>query len=91
MLQYVHVSLCTGGDVVGRVEVFNSGEWGTVCDTTGSWSLTEADTVCYQLGLGLALEATNDARFGEGAGSIWYAFMGVFCQKAGNFRSAMLS
>ncbi|XP_010847682.1 PREDICTED: LOW QUALITY PROTEIN: antigen WC1.1-like [Bison bison bison] len=60
-----------GGDskCSGRVEVWHSSSWGTVCDD--SWSLAEAEVVCQQLGCGQALEAMQAVAFGPGNGSIW--------------------
>ncbi|XP_066932365.1 lysyl oxidase homolog 2-like [Clytia hemisphaerica] len=53
---------------VGRVEVFDGQQWGTICDD--KWDLFDANIVCQQLGFGSAIEATHWADHGEGLGNI---------------------
>ena len=53
----------------GRVEVYRSGEWQTVCDN--SWDIGEAEVVCRQLGYEYAILAIQGAAFGEGSGGQW--------------------
>ena len=52
----------------GRVEVYYSGSWRTVCDD--SWDVTDALVVCRQLGFRGASRSTSSAHHGQGVGAI---------------------
>ena len=61
-LRLVDSSGAAGGSG-GRVEIYYSGEWGTICDNLPDASFEnryEADVICLQLGYDVAVAHGND-------------------------------
>ncbi|XP_030842869.1 deleted in malignant brain tumors 1 protein [Strongylocentrotus purpuratus] len=56
----------------GRVEIYHSGTWGTVCDD--DWSYPDTQVLCRQLGYETkGAMATYRAKYGQGSGQIHLA------------------
>nr|CAI9711158.1 unnamed protein product [Rangifer tarandus platyrhynchus] len=73
--------VCGGEDrCSGRVELWQAGSWGTVCDD--SWDLADAEVVCWQLGCGRAVGALAGAAFRPGLGPVWLDEVGCQGNKA---------
>uniref|UniRef100_A0A8C8D8L3 SRCR domain-containing protein n=1 Tax=Oncorhynchus tshawytscha TaxID=74940 RepID=A0A8C8D8L3_ONCTS len=53
----------------GRVEIYYSGQWGTVCDD--SWDIKDAEVVCRQLDCGVTNQVRSSGQYGPGSGTIW--------------------
>ena len=51
------------------MEIFHSGEWGTVCDDI--WDIDDAHVVCRQLGFRHAVRALSGFSVPHGVGKIW--------------------
>ena len=58
------------------MEVFYSGQWGTICDD--GWDLKNADVICRQLGYKSAIKALQGSDVPNGNGKIWLD--NVYCK-----------
>ena len=58
-----------GNGYEGRVEVYHSGQWGTIC--TYGWDIHDGDVVCKQLGYSAAVKIWTNNHFGRSTGRVW--------------------
>ncbi|KAK9531642.1 hypothetical protein VZT92_011053 [Zoarces viviparus] len=57
------------GRCSGRLEIYNDGQWGTICDDR--WGMQEATVACRELNCGSALSVKYKSHFGRGHGQVW--------------------
>ncbi|XP_069774008.1 scavenger receptor cysteine-rich domain-containing protein DMBT1-like isoform X2 [Narcine bancroftii] len=67
---HLQLRLSDGSDLcAGRLEIYYSGTWGTVCDD--SWDMVDSNVVCRHLGCGTALEKNCPRYRGRNSGPVW--------------------
>jgi len=77
------VRLVNGGNYYGRVEIYENGQWGTVCDD--GWDVNDANVVCRQLGFSGATSAPTGAAYGQGSGPIFRHYINCIGSEASLF------
>ena len=61
-----------GSQYEGRVEVYHSGEWGTICSY--GWSWEDAHVICRMIGFETAVRPVTDGyMYGGGKANIFVA------------------
>ncbi|XP_022088748.1 deleted in malignant brain tumors 1 protein-like [Acanthaster planci] len=61
-----------GGNVPseGRVELYYECNWGTICDYSNVWTISNANVICRSLGYPSASQVWRRAHFGQGSGPV---------------------